>query len=443
MPRVNNNPEGVNGHKNCPPKDDARVEQLLIEYHNKGITDRKLLSKLFRAEHSIQISEATIARRRAGLGLMGSGKTTKTLPEATKRQLVLDAMGQDPAQRKGPHAIKEVIVTQSSVHLTRDYIASEMQKHAPEGFASRAPTAAKHNRTQLVSLGPHHEWSGNGHDKLVKIGFPIWGVRDKWSGKWLGLWVLPNNRLKAAVAYLYLQLVEEQKGELFLYFLSRTTTCRSDPNAATIFPYQGFPIQMTTDCGSENTTLYKISNVLREIFASHLPLDELAAHRFMQSINNITIERGWLSFRLQWGDNVHLFWEAGAALYNPTDPKQKYLVDWLWPTLIQQELDELRERLNNHVVRYNKDKKLPSGSSPNVNMALFGEKGGEWCLQSISDSDMGIIQHLKDTAGGEELLWFVTPEYSARAQSIFDTLPYSKLSFQNVWHVFSDMLPLV
>ena len=55
--------------------------------------------------------------------------------------------------------------------------------------------------------------SGDGHDKLASIGFPIWGIRDKFSGKWLGLWVVPNNRLKDVVAYLYLSLIKELGGE--------------------------------------------------------------------------------------------------------------------------------------------------------------------------------------------------------------------------------------
>jgi hypothetical protein len=88
-----------------------------------------------------------------------------------------------------------------------------MRAQEPEGFAMREPTASKKTRTALVSLGPHHEWSADGHDKLSRIGFPIWAVRDKWSGKWLGLWVVPNNRLKHAVAYLYLSLVKRLGGQ--------------------------------------------------------------------------------------------------------------------------------------------------------------------------------------------------------------------------------------
>ena len=82
-----------------------------------------------------------------------------------------------------------------------------------DGFSICEPSAKKVKRGVLVALGPHHEWSGDGHDKLAAIGFPIWGVRDKWSGKWLGLWVLPNNRLKAAITFLYLLLINEYSGE--------------------------------------------------------------------------------------------------------------------------------------------------------------------------------------------------------------------------------------
>jgi len=73
-------------------------------------------------------------------------------------------------------------------------VQNEMHMQDPDGFSICEPSAGKKvYRTVLLSLGPHHEWSADGHNKLSKIGFPIWGVRDVWSGKWLGLWVVPNN----------------------------------------------------------------------------------------------------------------------------------------------------------------------------------------------------------------------------------------------------------
>ena len=84
----------------------------------------------------------------------------------------------------------------------------------PEGFLRRHPTSKKKHRLALVVLGPDFEWSCDGHDKLAKLGFPIWGIRDVWSGKWLGIWVVPNNRVKVAIAYLYLSLIKKLGGEL-------------------------------------------------------------------------------------------------------------------------------------------------------------------------------------------------------------------------------------
>lgn len=88
-----------------------------------------------------------------------------------------------------------------------------MRDEDPEGFTLREPTARKVQRGVLRSLGPNQEWSADGHDKLSAYGFAIWGIRDKWSGKWLALWVLPNNRKKHAIAFLYLKLISKLGGK--------------------------------------------------------------------------------------------------------------------------------------------------------------------------------------------------------------------------------------
>ena len=170
-----------------------------------------------------------MVRRLKKFRLFASGKTTRLMSETEKRQHVVDQMSQDPTSKQGPRTVKEALASKS-VHLTRyvddslfplpilmnilgrDYIHSEMKMHDPEGFKLREPHAKKVRRFALVSLGRHHEWSGDGHDKLAEIGFPIWAMRDVWSAKWLGIWVVPNNRLKVVIAYLYLSLVHEYGG---------------------------------------------------------------------------------------------------------------------------------------------------------------------------------------------------------------------------------------
>jgi hypothetical protein len=84
----------------------------------------------------------------------------------------------------------------------------------PHGFIRRAPGQKTIKRGQLCHMGPHHEWSADGHDKLKKIGFHIWGMRDCYSGYWLGAFVVPNNRHAETIAYLYLSVVLKEKGVL-------------------------------------------------------------------------------------------------------------------------------------------------------------------------------------------------------------------------------------
>jgi hypothetical protein len=116
------------------------------------------------------------------------------------------------------------------------------------------------------------------------------------------------------------------------------------------------------------------------------------------------------------------------------------LVQWLWPTLIQQELDELKERFNCHKTRYDSTKQLPSGVSPDVAYSLYEEYGAQNCLQPV---DPDVVQNLMDAIGGEDLIRFVSVEYAARAQEVFDSLEVPKITFHNVWEIFQKMLPYV
>ncbi|KAF8425816.1 hypothetical protein L210DRAFT_3421016 [Boletus edulis BED1] len=212
-----------NQHKDCPPLDDERVAGILQEYHSRSLANKKLISKLLLAEHGVCMSEAAVTRRRKSLGLHGSRTISHALSANVKRQLVLDQTAKDPARHQGPDLIKEGVAFDRGVRISRGFVTAEMRQHGPAGFKIRDPTAKKIPRRPLVALGPHHEWSGGGHGKLSSVGFPIWGIRDKRSGKWLGLWAVPNNRLKTAIAYLYLSTTEG---------------------------VGGMPLQTTTGCGS-------------------------------------------------------------------------------------------------------------------------------------------------------------------------------------------------
>ncbi|KAG6872427.1 hypothetical protein C0995_009824 [Termitomyces sp. Mi166 len=52
-----------------------------------------------------------------------------------------------------------------------------MRLYDKDGFALRDPGSKKVHHVAKVPLGIHEQWSGDGHDKLYKIG-PIWAVVD-------------------------------------------------------------------------------------------------------------------------------------------------------------------------------------------------------------------------------------------------------------------------
>ena len=73
-------------------------------------------------------------------------------------------------------------------------------------------------------------------------------------------------------------------------------------------------------------------------------------------------------------------------------------------------------------------------------MSLHQDYNAENCLQLV---DRDVVKNLMEEIGGEDLIRFIDLEYSNTAQLIFNNLGYTVLTFENVWQVFSAMLPLM
>ena len=104
-----------------------------------------------------------------------------------------------------------------------------MHTHDNDAFDAREPTSKKINRVPKIPLRIHHRWAGDGHDKLYKIGFPVWGVVDDATGKWLDGWVVPSNRFGMIVGYLFLLLVEKYGGGYSLCIFVEPHTWQAFP----------------------------------------------------------------------------------------------------------------------------------------------------------------------------------------------------------------------
>ncbi|KAJ3816541.1 hypothetical protein F5880DRAFT_1706300, partial [Lentinula raphanica] len=141
----------------------TQSKRILDELSHKGykIGRTKLFSYLaiMRAEKRIGTSQKPL------------------ISDAEQTQAILSAMDDDPNGTRGPRRIKESL-GHKGIHIPRDKITQVMQDYAPEGFQQRAPGTKVIHRTPLVSNGPNDEWSMDGHDKLAKAGFEIYGIRD-------------------------------------------------------------------------------------------------------------------------------------------------------------------------------------------------------------------------------------------------------------------------
>ncbi|KIJ26753.1 hypothetical protein M422DRAFT_272156 [Sphaerobolus stellatus SS14] len=118
---------------------------------------------------------------------------------------------------------------------------------------------------------------------------------------------------------------------------------------------------------------------LRYAFFPEFPVDEVSAHRFLRSIHNITIERGWSQLKFQFDANVDEFWDKGIieGIYNTYDNRHIALARWLWSVLIQKEIKAWKNRFNAHKPRCDHQKFNPSGVAPNLAFSLYENNSGQ------------------------------------------------------------------
>ncbi|KAF8191859.1 hypothetical protein K438DRAFT_1935171 [Mycena galopus ATCC 62051] len=107
----------------------------------------------------------------------------------------------DPHQSRGPRVVKEVLnLAGHKIKVLSNTISAVMHDFEEDGFDKCNPKKGKKIvRTPLTSVGPHEEWSIDGHDKLNIAGFGVYGKRDKWGTKFLHYRVLPSNRYAVVV----------------------------------------------------------------------------------------------------------------------------------------------------------------------------------------------------------------------------------------------------
>lgn len=130
-----------------------------------------------------------------------------------------------------------------------------MRQADPEGAELRRPDLNRRllERQPLRALGPYHQHHADGHEKMadaaLKMGdfaFPIYGIRDQWTGYLHALECLPNARDRlpnardrVGVADVFLRSVESTGSQSCqLSFV----VCVADPDSVQFFPEKWSPM---------------------------------------------------------------------------------------------------------------------------------------------------------------------------------------------------------
>ncbi|KAF7359598.1 hypothetical protein MVEN_00683600 [Mycena venus] len=415
------NPTGKNGagEKNYPP--DEVLRETLLKYVRLGLKQGQKLDRLVK-DHNLSIGTTKLNQIETRLKIPSVRKNPA--PREVAAQAVADELDKDVMQNNGPNFIKSKL-KDNLVMVKRDDVRQFMREWQPLGAEHRYPGHKKKKiyRHPLSALGPFHEVSSDGHEKLSKqalkmgdVGLPIYGWKDKWSAYLLKLAVVPNCRTNAAIGHLFLDFLEE---------------------------IEGIPLQTTTDKGSEIGWLKAMQTALREQHAPDIDLAVYPAHESIKSVHNTIIEAFWRWLREKLGVNLrdHILRGKTERIFDPNVAFHCDLFNWIFPPLVQAELDEFRTYWNQHQVRSQPNKNMPSGHVPADVLEHPELFGGINCFIKVPKETLADLRvFLTEEVGprSEHLQW-VDDEFAAIAEAVYESIGSPHITLANSWEIFRKM----
>ncbi|KAJ7156233.1 hypothetical protein C8R46DRAFT_429357 [Mycena filopes] len=415
------NPTGKNGAGTKTYPADEVLKETLLKYVHQGLTQKQKIERLAK-DHNLQIGTTKLNQLEKKLEIPSVRRTPA--PREVAAQAIADEVDKDTAQQNGPNYVKSKL-KDKLIMVPRDTVRRVMHEWYPEGPELRYPghKKTKISRRPLSALGPFHEVSSDGHEKLGAqalkmgdIGLPIYGWKDKWTAYLLKLNVVPESRTNAAIAHLYLDFIEE---------------------------LGGIPIQTTTDKGSETGWLYALQTALREAFAAGIHPEVYPEHAFVKSVHNTIIEAFWRWLHQKLGFNLkdHILRGQVDHIFNSNVPFHRHLFNWIFPPLVQAELDEFRVYWNQHKIRSQHLKNMPSGHVPADVLEHPEFYGGINCRIEVPRETVHLLRELltEEVGPREQHLAWVTPEFSDIADAVHEALGRPYITLQNSWTIFSQM----
>ncbi|RXK40592.1 hypothetical protein M231_02047 [Tremella mesenterica] len=399
--------------KDKRPQEDINLLQRLLNENQGSYEKINQVLKESRPELAFG-SRATFYRHLVKCGLEGYRKAAVRGLELRAALDTLPLYHHGRGFRGSQHALKL-----QGVHTSQAAVLQVMREYKPDALASRRLGPGKQlRRFPIVSAGPNEQWSVDGHDKLSKHGFGIYGIRDVYSGKYLAMHVFPSNRLAINIQWLYLK---------------------------TVLDMQGFPIQIASDKGSEVGLMFEMQQHFREQY-SHEGLRDVPPFVQLPSIRNITIERAWGVVCKEVDVLVEeQLYEGVRRGFVSTNQIHCVVFWWLFAPLLQQTLNEHCRFHNTYKVRHQAKKSNPSGASRNEIYQNPERWHGDQCLQKYPMTDQPNIERtMRELEMEGQLSWLLPNVQELLDQAkmgLGTTCPV--LQLETAWDIFYLVLPWV
>ncbi|KAJ7892568.1 hypothetical protein B0H14DRAFT_2432245, partial [Mycena olivaceomarginata] len=151
-----------------------------------------------------------------------------------------------------------------------------------------------------------------------------------------------------------------------------------------------------------------------------ISVDDATPFVALKSTDNIPIESSWHLFTNYVGLDIKQILLLGKSdnYFNSAYQLHIDLFNWLWPKIIQLTLDNFLDYWNNHKIRTQRNKLLPSGFSPNY-ISDFPEKFGltHFGVAAPQPFIDALRQNIPKTR--KECYRWVPDEFDAKASEVY------------------------
>lgn len=125
-----------------------------------------------------------------------------------------------------------------------------------------------------------------------------------------------------------------------------------------------------------------------------------------------------------------------------TDHSYRNLFKWLWPQILQIQLDKFVDYWNNHRVRFQADKPNISGTSPRHAFICPESFGAQDCRIDVEQRTLDALRAEIPVSRKDAMRW-VDDVFAEEAQSAYEQIGSPVLIPTAGWIVFQDILAVL